>query len=232
MEDVRKVRGDIKLLGPVAQALADARKKYGRLFLHVGCGPVLVPGWVNCDVLTHVDKRGTRTAPGMLYILNRKVYAHLDPTQPYPIDDGAIALIYSEAFIEHLTLRQAVRWLHEMSRILRRGGRIRLTTPDLAAFCRAFLDPKQELFTRWRLELLEHGASNGRIKRPAFLFNMLMHEWGHQYLYDFPELGKVLHWVGFRHIAKREFRTGHERLAALDQEWRRTGNLYVEAVKP
>src|SRR4051812_18166835 len=82
--------------------------------VHVGCGPKAhLKGWWNTDL---------RSFPG--------VDQALDATQPWPWRDQ-LTHVYSEHFLEHLELEQAVAFLVHAGNALKPGGRIRLSTPNL-----------------------------------------------------------------------------------------------------
>jgi predicted SAM-dependent methyltransferase len=224
----------ITSLGPAAGYLADARRRLGPLFLHTGCGTHLVPGWVNTDVVTLVDPGGSATQEGEAYSVGgRAVYLKHDASRPYPLADGSIRWVYNEHFIEHLGLEDALRWLREMHRLLDARGRIRVSTPDLEQFVRGYLDERQELFDAWRAEIKPHlvGVEDLPARR-AVVLNLLFEHWGHRWIYDLEELACILSLAGFHGVERRDFRQGGEpRLAELDQDWRRVGTLYVEALR-
>ena len=231
-EGVRKTAHRIRRLGPAAPFIEQAAQR-GLVFLHVGCGPLLVPKWINCDVLTIADPDGRATTAGEAYELRGSLYIHIDPARPYPVPDGKVAWVYSEHLIEHLSLRAGLAWLREMRRVLTQGGRIRISTPDLEQFSRGYLDKSRALLTQWRQDLIEYGESKSTPARPAFLFNTLMRSWGHQYLYDFAEMSTLLTHAGFANVVRQTYRNGQDAaLAKLDQKIRSAGNLYVEATKP
>ena len=222
----------IESLGPAERYLADARRRHGALWLHSGCGTHWVPQWVNVDLITFVDPGGTETREGEAYSIGgRAVYVKHDASQPYPLADGSVHWAYSEHFIEHLGPADGLRWLAEMRRLLDARGRIRVATPDLAQFVRGYLDERQALYRAWRAEMKPHLVGVEDLPaRPAFLLNLLFMHWGHRWIYDFDELALLLSAAGFRAVERRDFRQGEEAaLAALDQDWRRTGTLYAEA---
>jgi predicted SAM-dependent methyltransferase len=64
---------------------------------------------------------------------------HLDATNLAPFGDGAIDLIECHHMIEHLSFRDTERALREWSRVVKSGGLLILTFPDLAAIARAYL---------------------------------------------------------------------------------------------
>ena len=151
--------------------------------LQLGAGWHLPEGWLNSDI---------QRPPG------GKVY--LDAMAPFPIPDDQFHYIASEHLIEHLPYEGGRAMLEESYRVLAPGGRIRITTPDLAVFVDLFDEPltaDQERFIREKLAW--HDWPPG--PRPeTMILNLQMHEWGHTFLYDRETLGTLLREVGFEDI--------------------------------
>jgi hypothetical protein len=80
--------------------------------LHIGSGPITIPGWTNADIapwsgVDHVfDVRGD-----------------------WPVSDAE--LVFAEHFIEHLTLEEGLQFLTRCRDALREDGILRLSTPNL-----------------------------------------------------------------------------------------------------
>lgn len=80
--------------------------------LHLGSGPVALPGWINIDNLPY---------PGVDHVW--------DLRRGLPYRDARF--IYAEHFVEHLAYDDAVSLLRECRRVLHPEGVIRLSTPNL-----------------------------------------------------------------------------------------------------
>lgn len=80
--------------------------------LHVGCGRVALPGWINID---------NQRSPAVDYVV--------DVRRGLPFAD--LDFVYAEHFIEHLDFDDAARFLQECRRVLKPEGVLRLTTPSL-----------------------------------------------------------------------------------------------------
>ena len=133
--------------------------------LNVGCGPHHIRvGWVNMDL---------KVAPG---IVNR------DATQPFD-DLGPFSHVYSEHFLEHLTLDGAVAFLKNSLSALVPGGRIRLTTPGLEWV--------------WMTHFNIDEKNEERIIDRSYAANRAFRGWGHQFLWTKTLLQKALESVGF-----------------------------------
>ena len=80
--------------------------------LHLGCGPLALPGWVNID---------NRRYPGVDKVL--------DLRKGLPFKD--VSFVFAEHFIEHLAYDDALKLMREARRVLRDDGVLRLSTPNL-----------------------------------------------------------------------------------------------------
>ena len=80
--------------------------------LHIGSGPVAIPGWTNVDI---------HAWPGVDVVL--------DVRQPWPFSE--VELIFAEHFLEHLTLADGIAFLRSCRSVLREDGVLRLSTPNL-----------------------------------------------------------------------------------------------------
>jgi|SRR5450830_549067 predicted SAM-dependent methyltransferase len=80
--------------------------------LHVGCGTVILPGWIN------VDREPGKGVDHILGIRRSLPFANL-------------SRIFAEHFLEHLTEEEGAGFLRDCFRALSNGGRIRLSTPSL-----------------------------------------------------------------------------------------------------
>jgi predicted SAM-dependent methyltransferase len=83
--------------------------------LHLGCGKIRLPGYVNVDI---------QAGPSVDVVADLR---HL------PWGDGEADLVYSCAAIEHFGRREWIPLLAEWARVLKRGGLLRLSTADFEA---------------------------------------------------------------------------------------------------
>jgi len=96
--------------------------------LNVGCGATCHPAWTNIDLVSG----------------SPDVIAHdLRKGLPYP--DQCFDACYSSHVLEHLEQEESERLLRECWRILKPGGVIRLSVPDLEAIVRAYLKALDEV---------------------------------------------------------------------------------------
>ena len=90
------------------------RSPDGKTMLHIGCGDIDAPGFINLDA---------RPQP----------HVHIVTTNLFRlamIPDNVADLIYMSHVLEHVSHRDIVSTLREMHRILKNGGVLRVSVPD------------------------------------------------------------------------------------------------------
>lgn len=193
--------------------------------LHIGCGPMLLRGWINSDMEPDIAK-------GVIY---------LDVTEPLPFPDGSLNYIYSEHVLEHVTLETTFTHFGECYRALSPGGVIRVAMPDLQFLLDYFkgkeLTPVQQSFLERTVEKFHPMVA---VKSPALLLNDFVRRWGHQVIYDHQLLADLLKRVGFDPVvscALQESR--HTDLTNLEHHGTAIGDAYnrlqtmvLEATRP
>ncbi|MEK2490390.1 methyltransferase domain-containing protein [Kitasatospora purpeofusca] len=189
------------------------------------------PGGLGSD-LTALRGPDAATEPGTLYRVDGdRWFTQLDISRPLPFADASVDWVYAEHLIEHVTMPVAIGWLREARRVLRPGGVLRITTPDLARYLNGYAKGDGFLAKHHR-RLSTMGFGPPMPQRPAFLVNQIFRYYGHQWIYDLDELRHVLTEAGFeeariRHCAYREGVRGD--VADLDTAFRTDETIYVEA---
>jgi predicted SAM-dependent methyltransferase len=100
----------------------------GALRLHMGCGDIDVPGFVNLDA---------RPKPHVHHV------QRIDKLKAFNNDSAE--LIYGSHCLEHVSHRQTLAVLKEWHRVLRPGGTIRLSVPDFDLLVDTYLDNQREM---------------------------------------------------------------------------------------
>jgi predicted SAM-dependent methyltransferase len=187
----RFVKGGTSLVtsiagGVVSRARADVmrwsagrqiRNQDGPVRLCLGSGHAPIPGWTNIDFEPPADLL-------------------LDLRYPLPWPDGSVTSIYSEHVVEHLPLENASSMYREWRRIIAPDGTVRIATPDLALLIEDYRGD-------WRARHdWVHWPEYANIDTPVRMINIAMRAWGHQYLYDYPELEQRLREAGFSDIRR------------------------------
>jgi len=143
----------------------------------------LLPGWLNTDIF-----------------LNRRAVVYLDATKRFPLNDNVLDYVFSEHMIEHLDYPSAQVMLRECFRVIKPGGRVRITTPDLEVILALHSREKtkaQENYIDWATSRF---LPNVKACKDVFVINNFFHSWGHQFLYDKETLNNALSAAGFREI--------------------------------
>ena len=152
--------------------------------LQLGSGPLILPGWVNVD---------NQPYPGVDRVL--------DVTKGLPFRNADY--IFAEHFIEHIPYPDAINLLRECRRVLRDGGVLRLSTPNL----------DWVWVTHYNLSLSEPDQVRG-----CFELNRAFRGWGHQFLYNERTLRSTLLDVGFAEVTRVAYgESAHEALRGLER---------------
>jgi len=154
--------------------------------LQLGAGGNNAQGWLNSDI-----------EPG-----DNQVY--IDATARFPLPDGSFHYVFNEHLIEHLPWELGIVMLRQCYRVLAKGGRIRIVTPNLTKFIQlldgnADAEAQRFIDTKFRQGGVPVNAVPG-----IYILNRQMREWGHQFLYDPPTLRKSLELAGFQQITQYE----------------------------
>jgi SAM-dependent methyltransferase len=195
------------------------------LKLHIGCGPYLLPDWINIDI--HPAPLATNVLWGL------------------PFAEGSARLVFLSHLLEHLFYPNDVHpFLVDIRRVLAPGGVVRVVVPDIAQCIDAYQNNDAEFFAERR----QHwGAGDGRTTRmedflayagagpdPAWLFQ------AHKFGYDFATLQRALERAGFVDIERSSFNASRHPELQVDANSEVAGarhgahhySLFVEARKP
>jgi predicted SAM-dependent methyltransferase len=185
--------------------------------LQLGGGPNLLEGWLNADVV------------------NGEIF--LNVTRRFPIPDASLAYVYTEHMIEHVSEEQGQHVLRESHRVLRPGGVLRLTTPDLRKVITIYADDNPVVSLDECLAFLNETLPNQPHPRAAQMLNTYMRAWGHQFVYDEEDLRAKLLEAGFSDVKRVEpGQSEHEALKDLERHeplWANTAEaMCLEATRP
>ncbi len=180
--------------------------------VNIGCGTLTREGWVNIDQAIRPD------------------VTYADIREGIPMASGSASHIHSEHFIEHLDYEDGKRLLGECFRVLQPGGTLRVITPDLERYIRAYVTNDEKFFR----ELRHLGGHQAGLRTPAETINHACRMGGaHRFLWDFSTLKLVLQEAGFVDVV----RSCHSAMSPpLDIDgsdfWRKLESLYANARKP
>lgn len=157
-------------LGTRRRVATDARR------LHFGCGKRRVPGWLNVDV------RGSDLDVDL-------------SSGALPFEDAQFDVAVAQQFIEHLDLESELApLLDELARVVRPGGDLWVSCPDMERVCQSYLADGGDALLRDR-QMRWPDFSLGDV--PArHMVNVVFHQAGeHINLFDF----RLLSWLLDRH---------------------------------
>ena len=183
--------------------------------LYIGAGPMRLHGWLNSDLIA-----------GDVF---------LDLGRPLPLPDECLAYMFGEHVIGSLSEAAGAALLREAHRVLRPGGVLRLTTPDLAKLIALYRDENpvvsRQEFTRFLGEITDKPG-----RRPAQMLNDLLRLWGIRYTYDEEDLVAKLRDAGFAEVQRVEAGASeHAALSGIERHgeaWvNRSESLCVEATR-
>ncbi len=158
-------------------------KNHAKLKVIIGADDNLRPGWLSTDYSPHT--------PNVIY---------LDAMKRFPFDDDSVDYFHAEHMIEHIPLHGARLMLAETYRCLKRGGRIRIATPDLSRLVNLVAspnDPANAEYIAWSNRTFEAPGAPADLTNGVITLNRIMRDWGHVFLYDAATLTALLRQAGF-----------------------------------
>jgi len=187
-----------------------------QLRLHIGCGSVVLPGWVNLDCYPPKPQE------------NAEILV-LDLRKGLPLSGGSVSAVYSEHFFEHLPFEVVQDVIvPDCYRMLEPGGYIRVGVPDGGYIVTNYLATKtnsaDDLYTQQL-----------RGRTPMQMLNDMTHAFTHHYLWDYETLRMVFEKAGFtelRHARPHDSEVSHFQDLDRTDPWRMRFTLYIEGRRP
>jgi predicted SAM-dependent methyltransferase len=151
------------------------RAKLNPLILNLGGGGNCLSGCLTVDIDPRAD-----------------AYVNICESLPFP--EESIDFIFCEEVIEHISKERGIFLLQECFRILKRGGVMRITTPDLKWFSSALM--------------------KGEIS--CDFMNSIFYEHSHRYIYSPEELLEAVSACGFKVVKESKYKDRESILGFLD----------------
>jgi predicted SAM-dependent methyltransferase len=145
--------------------------------LHLGCGKRYIPGFIHIDQAEH-----------------EHIDYNADVKKLDMIQDGSCSLIYASHVLEYFDYYEAIEVLLEWKRKLKKTGILRLSVPDFEKLIIVY-----ELTNDINKII---GPLFGRMNIQSTDSNYFYHKT----VYDYPKLMEILSEVGFKNIAKYDWR--------------------------
>ena len=194
--------------------------------LHLGCFDKPLNGWHNTDITPHIY---ISRIPGLSFVLfklglmtierydqhKKQVFNnvhYLNVAKRFPFPASTFDFVFTSHMLEHLYPWDAEYCLHEIYRVIKPGGIVRIAVPDLDKMLASYTAKTSDRFLN---DFFENNQKNPKNQ----------HHWHYnEYL-----LTKLLEQVGFSNIYRREFRQGNcEDIDLLDN---RPESLFIECEK-
>jgi predicted SAM-dependent methyltransferase len=181
--------------------------------LHVGCGTLYKESWINID--NNSDNN------------IEKLDINHDLSTGLPFDDLTVDYIYNEHFIEHLSREDGLKFMDECQRVLKIGGVLRISCPDLDKIIDGYIN------NNWREQDWVKTYHYEWIESKCQMLNLNLNEtpWGHKYVYNKEELISQLVKAGFNKEDIEEESFSHSLIADLKNIDTRADGMFFEAKK-
>ena len=194
--------------------------------LHLGAFDQVNPGWINTDITPHVF---VSKIPGLAFLLfkagliSQQRYEqhkngvfqninYLNVTKQFPYTDNAFDYVFSSHLFEHLYPTDAIFCLKEVYRVLKVGGVLRISVPDLDKIIASYDPTRTDEFLEAIFESKRKRDKN-------------KHHWH----FNERSLSTILKVISFREVYRCEFKQGRCADVALIDN--RPDSLFIEAVK-
>ena len=196
-----KATGPVRRSRQIERYLTEVPAEKRRL--SIGSGPDLIEGWL-CTDMSPI-KRETVV---------------LDVTKRWPMPSASFRYIACEHMIEHVPYEAGLHVMSEARRVLQPDGVLRVSTPNLQVIrlLPDSHDPDVKEYIRWFNRKFGSAAQRAEETSPVHTLNLVMHEFGHTYLYDEDTLRRALTGAGFGEVIRCEpGMSSHTELAGIDR---------------
>jgi len=199
--------------------------------LNLGCGLAVTNGWLNIDgslnalvaamppsfhvwMYRLTGAKRYYSESEYCRLLRDHVFIHHDLANGIPLHDGVADYIYSSHFFEHLYRDDVKHLLNECYRVLKHGGVLRISIPDL----------------EYAIDLYLSGNKDEMLQNYFFVEDGESHYARHKYMYDFEMFSSLLRDAGFADVQRCQFQEGAvPDIDALDN--RPDESIFIEAKK-
>jgi len=208
--------------------------------LNIGCGPCGINGWTNFDfgILPLLSTMPlVKSFLIKLHLLSNfykikwpKIKL-VDIRKKFPLEDETVKVIFCSQVLEHFEYWETRNILKECYRVMKIGGLIRISVPDIDKIVKNYLSNKNKIESARDFDKTIFGDEKD--KSPNFLMKLSMifvryHKWHYNYAY----LSNLLKEVGFSKIKRNEYRKGNiPELPKLELEIHKPTSMYLEASK-
>jgi predicted SAM-dependent methyltransferase len=191
--------------------------------LHIGCQDHVIASWLNVDIAPRTEE-----------------VMYMDATERFPFPDATFDCIFSEHMIEHIALEKGRFMVSECLRVLKPGGKIRVTTPNLKFLIELYREEKLPVQKEYIEFSKRYFHDTNFPLTDTIVINNFFRDWGHQFIYDKKTLQSLFSTCGFCEVTFPELHQSDDlRLQNLErhgleitEEFNRLESIVVEARKP
>ncbi|MFX0199577.1 MAG: methyltransferase domain-containing protein [Candidatus Hodarchaeota archaeon] len=161
---------------------------------------------------------------------------YVNAMKRFPFEDDSVDVIFSEQLIEHLPGKKIRKFWSECFRVLKPGGWMRHSTPDLDFIVKLYHGEIHDVDLDMFYQRIRHIRKD--TPHPCIYMNEILTLWGHRFIYDESYLRKVWMDSGFVNVKRVRYGLSDKpELAGLEQHsktgWVQNGfTLIMEAQKP
>jgi SAM-dependent methyltransferase len=144
----RQLRRELSIWLTHRRGVRAARELVSYEQVHVGSGDRLLPGWLNVDLDPAADLQ-------------------LDLREPLPLRPQSVSRVFAEHFFEHLQYpHETAPFLAGVFEVLRPGGQLLLSVPDVGGLMREFNDEDSPRYA----DLAERRYGRTRVEQLNVIF--------------------------------------------------------------
>lgn len=210
--------------------------------VNIGCGRTPTDGWLNFDnsPAIKLSKSPLRYKfAKVLGLLNEQQIENIkwniendihfaDATKSIPLETSSVDCIYTSHMVEHLSQNGARSFLREAHRVLKVGGVVRISVPDLRIAVNEYLETNDA--NAFMKSILVQAPDINTIKQKINLFVSGYRH--HQWMYDGESLAKLLLEMDFNNVEIcKNGKTNITDSDELDLYEREEQSVYVEGIK-
>jgi predicted SAM-dependent methyltransferase len=151
--------------------------------LQIGAQSNSVDGWLNVDI---EPKSGE--------------VVYMDAIKLFPFEANTFDFIFTEHMIEHISFNEGDFMLRECFRVMKKGGKIRVVTPNLKFLIELYQESKTETQEDY-LRFSQKYFKNQEPELDTLVINNFFRDWGHQFIHDAKSLRYLLEKAGFQQIS-------------------------------
>ena len=210
--------------------------------VNIGCGRTPTKGWRNYDnswtlrlskvaiVVWFARKFGllSKLQEEFIVFLQQADIKYADATNRIPEHSGSVDVLYTSHMLEHLDRMDAMKFLAEAKRVIRKGGILRIAVPNIRYYVDMYMkDGDADRFVEGTL--LVAPKPRGLWRK---LIHLLVSDRNHKWMYDGQSLCRLLVSAGFHNpVILQPGETTINEAGNIDLAERVPESVFVEVVR-